>query len=217
MKYAQHLFLSLLLAVAGMLGGCAEPDPPTIGLYRAVHIGDLDQIERHIHWGTDINQTNPDGEKPLHVAARKGRWVVVELLLKHGAEVDALSRTGRTPLYVAVMEGRTQVAELLIGNGARFEPDFLLSEAVKNGVFDKDALRFLVNRGANINQRDEAGQTPLLIAISNGQRRVAKQLILLGADVNLPGGDGTLPLGLAMQRNAADLITLLRRNGARSE
>ena len=65
-----------------LLTGCAEPDRPTVSLYLAVQRGDIDQIERHIYWGANINQPDPEGQMPLHVAAREGQWVVVELLLK---------------------------------------------------------------------------------------------------------------------------------------
>ncbi len=205
-----YLLLSLLLLTA-----CSEPDQPTIGLYLAVQRGDIDQIERHIYWGADINQPNVDGEMPLHVAAAKGRLVVVKLLLQHAAAIDAADRDGHSPLYAAVMTGRTQVAQYLVEKGASIEPDRLLMEVVNNGVSDRDVVEFLLANGANINHLDPSGRTPLILAITKSELLVAKRMITHGADVNQPGGSGKSPLELATESGNQEIIRLLKRNGAR--
>ena len=58
-------FLIPLLILILSLAACGQPDPPTIGLYPAIHRGDINQIERHIKSGTDINQVDADGNRPL--------------------------------------------------------------------------------------------------------------------------------------------------------
>jgi ankyrin repeat protein len=205
---------SLLLLLL-FLTTCSAPDKPTIGLYLAVQRGDIDQIERHIYWGADINQPNVDGETPLHVAAAKGRLVVVKLLLKHAAEIDAANRDGHSPLYAAVMADRTQVAQYLVDQGAVIEPDQLLMEVVNNGVTDRDVVEFLLANGADINHTDTSGMTPLLLAITKNQRLLTKRLIAHGADVNKPGGSGKSPLQTATEGGNQEIIRLLKRNGAR--
>ncbi len=211
MRQQLPLFLVLLLV---MMTGCSEPDQPTIGLYLAVHRSDIDQIERHIYWGADINKADADGRMPLHVATGKGRLVVVNLLLKHGAEIDAQDHNGHPPLYTALMEGRTQVAQLLIRKGARFDADQLLEQVARNGIADRDVLTLLIAQGADIDRIGGDGNTPLLLAIDQGDRVLAKQLITHGADVSRPGTSGIAPLHLAKQRNYEDIIRLLKRNGA---
>ena len=78
---------------------------------------DLDQLERHIHWESDINALLPNGQYPLHVAAEKGRIIMVKTLLKHGAGIDRETAEGDTALDLAILTGRTQIAEILLDAG----------------------------------------------------------------------------------------------------
>jgi len=209
-----NLSLTILLLVL-MLAACGKPDEPTLGLYPAIHSGDINQINRHIRWGTDINQVDADGRRPLHVAAAQGSQVVVKLLLKNGADIGALDREGHSALYIAVMNGRTRVAELLIKQGAPYDANELLDEAVSNNLADRDVVRLLVSQGAQINRIDANGSTPLLRAITRNNRVLVKHLIAEGADVNQKDGDGRSPLVAAEEVGDTDIIRMLRRNGAR--
>jgi ankyrin repeat protein len=196
------------------ISGCTEPDRPTISLYRAVHVGDINQLERHLHWGADVNAPDPDGNMPLHVASARGRLIVARMLLDGGAEVDARNRDGQTPLYVALMNGRTQLAQMLVQRGAQFDPDGLLREVARNGVADRDVIRYLVANGGDINSSDKNGDTPLHLAVRQGERVVAKHLIDQGADVNALNQAGEAPLDIAIRRDDSDITQLLQRNGA---
>lgn len=207
--------LTLLVAGLLLLTACEKPDPPTIGLYLAVQRGDIDQIERHIKWGSDMEQADAEGRRPLHLAADKGRYVIAKVLVRNGAEIDALDLQGRSPLHAALMSGRTQVAELLIRQGARTDADQLLEQVVANGVADRDVVELLLQQGADINHVNAAGLSPLLQAIANDDRLLVKILIGHGADVNQPSNDGRVPLALATERQNGDIIRLLQRNGAR--
>ena len=214
--HGMRIIKSIAISIFFTLTACSPPDEPTIGLYLAIHRGDIDQIERHIQWDSDINQVDADGRRPLHVAAERGRLAVVRLLIKHGADLDALDRQGNTALYSAVMAGRTQVALLLIKNDSSIDADQLLNQAVANGVTDRDVIRFLLDQGAEINHQDEMGRTPLIMAISYDNRIMVKLLIANGADVNKPDSSGKTPLMLANERKITEIIRLLKRNGART-
>ena len=200
--------------VLSALSGCGAPPEPTLNLYRAIQVGDLDQIKRHLHWGTDINQAGPDGDYPLHMAARRGQVVVVEELLRHGAVRDVRDAHGLTPLELALLAGKTQVARSFLQAGARLDPQALLQVLVDQGVSDRDTLGLVVAQGADVNAADAQGTRPLHRAIRSGQVRVVKRLIALGADVNLTDGQGQSPLALAKAGNQADIGALLTTFGA---
>ena len=205
---------TLFLIAALLLSSCSDPNPPSVGLYPAIQRGDIDQIKRHIHWKTDVNQVDADGRRPLHVAAEKGRYVIVQMLVKNGAEIDAPDSKGRSPLYAALMAGRTQVAELLIKQGSSFDPNLMLRRMVSEGVADRDVIDLLMRQGADINHIGADGNSPLTLAITGGERVLVRQLIARGADVNQPDASGRWPLQLANQAEAADIALLLKRNGA---
>ncbi|HHH39741.1 MAG TPA: ankyrin repeat domain-containing protein [Sedimenticola sp.] len=206
--------LLLLLALLTLVA-CSEPDRPTIGLYPAIHRGDIDQIERQIYWGADINQEDADGRRPLHVAAEQGRYVIVRILLDNGAAIDAEDSRGHTPLESALFAGRTRVAELLIQRGAKFDPDRLLDEVVRAGLKDRDTIALLVRQGADPDHLSSDGFTPLTRAVSQNNRVLAKHLIAQGADVNRPDANGETPLAIALRQGYDAIERLLKRNGAR--
>ncbi|MES9936036.1 MAG: ankyrin repeat domain-containing protein [Sedimenticola sp.] len=198
-----------------LLNGCGQPDRPTIGLYLAIQRGDIDQIERHIRWGADINKMDVDGRRPLHVAADRGRYVIARLLLKNGADINAPNREGHPPIHSALLAGRTQVAELFLKQGADFDGNRLLEQMVSNDTSDRDVVEFLLSRGADIDHIDPEGATPLTRAVGNNLRVMTKLLIAAGADVNKTDAAGNRPLDIALGENNQDIVRLLRRNGAR--
>lgn len=205
---------ALLLMLPLLLTGCSEPDRPSVPLYLALQRGDIDQLERHIFWGSDIQALMPDGQRPLQMAAAKGNVVVVRLLLKHGAAVDAADRNGRTAVEAAVLAGRTQVTDVLLKHGASLDADRLLLEAAREGNPDRDVVSYLVKRGANLEVRDASGDTPLLLAVRGGHLRTARHLVDRGADVNALDGAGRSALSLAETHAQPEMAALLRRYGA---
>jgi ankyrin repeat protein len=207
--------ITITLAILiSLLVGCSDPDKPSVSLYLAVQRGDLDQLERHIHWGTDINVRLPNGQYPLQLAARKGEIIMVKTLLRHGADTAAVTQDGDTALDLAILNGRTQIAEVLLAQGARLEASALLLKAAEIGVTDRDTVRFLAERGADLEQRNADGDTPLLIAIRQDNHRLATHLVNRGADVNAKAADGQSALSLAMELKHSELISLLQRQGA---
>lgn len=207
----------LLLGLLTILTGCGEPPKPTVNLYRAVHVGDLDQIKRHLFWGTDINQPGADGDYPLHVAVSMGRVAIARELLRHGAETDVRDRDGRTPLHVALLNGKVPAAKLLRGHS---DDDLqrLLFDLVRTEHADRDTLAFLLDQGVDLNAADPRGELPLHIAVAAGNVKLAKRLITAGADVNQADAAGDTPMALAKrltdQTTAPIMVELLRQYGA---
>jgi hypothetical protein len=215
--------MSLLRILSGgvlaglLLFGCSEPQEPTINLYRAIHTGDLDQIKRHLYWDTQINQAGPNGDYPLHVAARRGRVVIARELLKNGAAVNQENADGRTPLQVALIAGKTQLAKVLVAEGAKDDPQELLFLLVEAGVSDRDSLDFVVGLGANVNAPNQAGSPALHLAVAGNRVLLVKRLITLGADINAADAAGRTALAIAASAGLGDIVALLEPFGARME
>lgn len=211
----------LVIALAALLlTGCAKPARPTVNLHRAVQVGDLDQIKRHIYWGTDLNQPDPNGDLPLHVAARAGQVGIARELASHGAALAVPNAADETPLDLALANGKTQVAELLIEAGAHLDAQQGLVSLVKAGVSDRDSFDFLLRRGADVNMPDGSGEAPLHLAVRLGRLEAMRRLLQRGADVNQPDGSGATPLALALRLDprapdSSDIIATLRQSGAR--
>lgn len=210
--------LILLLGFSAVLSGCGEPPKPTVNLYRAVHVGDLDQIKRHLFWGTNVNQAGPDGDYPLHVAVSQGRVAIAKELLKHGAKTDVRDALGRTPLQLALANGKVPAAKLLLDQGADDDLQGLLFDLIQTQSADKDTLEFLIQNGVDINATGPDGMTSMHVAVASGDVQLTKRLLTVGADVNRVDAAGATPLSLARALNdpttASIMAELLRQFGA---
>jgi ankyrin repeat protein len=88
----------------------------------------------------------------------------------------------------------------------------LVYQATLSG--DQDWLEDLVSRGLSVDERTEAGDTPLCAAVRLGQMDTVRTLLLLGADPNLPGGSQQPPLALASLQRPHHMMEILLEAGA---
>lgn len=117
-------------------------------------------------------------------------------------------------------EDRKKIEELLqagVDINGRFCSGGLTPLDVAVGMGKGDIIRYLVSKGANINQINVQGTTPLIQAFR--QRRATPALIRtlldLKADVNRPDREGNTPLMHAIWSDvAAEIVTMLIEAGA---
>ena len=79
---------------------------------------------------------------------------------------------------------------------------------------EREAVRFLIERGADVNDGGRLDKTPLMMASYFGETEVVKLLLTHGADVNQVNSDGETALDFAKQKGQSSVIRLLRQAGA---
>ncbi|MCJ7454471.1 MAG: ankyrin repeat domain-containing protein, partial [Wolbachia endosymbiont of Homalodisca vitripennis] len=190
-------------------------------LHLAAQNGDLDQVKLLFDNGGNIEAQDEFGKTPILCAAEAGKWSIVEFLLDNGANINNETTYQETPLHCAVQEGNLDIVKFLFDRGADIESQNAYNEkplhlAIKAGRLD--ILKLLLDRGANINAKDKDGKTPLdvakdqkhdviiqyleqaqlneqlLAAVQDSDFSKVKDLINLGADVNIKDKDGKTPL-----------------------
>jgi ankyrin repeat protein len=73
-----------------------------------------------------------------------------------------------------------------------------------------------LDKGADVNAKNESGVTPLLWAAWKGHKDVVELLIAEGADVNAKNEDGETPLDFTKQTKQKAIADLLRKHGGKT-
>ena len=172
-----------------------------------------------------------NGNTPLHVAVERLREQanseeydpIVALLLQHNAAVNTVSYKEESPLYVACMKGLTGVVKQLLHYKA--EVNLTASNSGKYPLLIacerklRDIAMMLLDRGADTNVSKDK-QTPLKIAITNGDVLLVEQLLACGADANQMRNISDTALHAAVRRKGLgdkdfkNIVQWLLKSGA---
>ncbi|MFH1112809.1 MAG: ankyrin repeat domain-containing protein [Pseudomonadota bacterium] len=187
-----------------------------LDLADAATLGDLEEVERLIREGSDVNEKAcTDENTPLMRASRHGHVAVVKMLLDSGADVYAQSQTGTTALTAAAAKGNVRVLEMLLNKDVTVNTEngtIALREAARSG--HDEIVKILLEKGADVNAADRYGRTAVIAAAEGGHPHVMKMLLDNGADVNARTDDRWTALMLAAREGYRDLVRLLLAKGA---
>jgi ankyrin repeat protein len=192
-------------------------------LMQAAERGDPASLRAALREGSDANaQLRPTspfsteaGNRPLHLAARRGALDAVSLLLEAGADAKSTNIRNVTPLHMAAHH--PDAAERLIEAGASVTATDVTGRSPLHWASNNPSepvAKLLVERGADVNQADNNGLTPLHLAARSGEIAVITSLLDGGADVGAKARYDTTPLHMAAAHDQADAVALLIERGA---
>lgn len=128
------------------------------------------------------------GITPLHIAASVGHTTCIEELVRWGADMNAQESWGQTPLIIATMKGRVHCMKALIFYGADTD---VKDHHHGNTAFhcacsskDEELALTLCDAGADLMATNNAGQSPLGVALSNKIYQLVPLLLEYGAKLN---------------------------------
>ncbi|MGL9778991.1 MAG: ankyrin repeat domain-containing protein [Wolbachia sp.] len=128
---------------------------------------------------------------------------------------DKKAKDGKTPSDIAREEGHEEIAEILDGSDTEREsPTYTsLHDAAKDG--DLEAVKYLVRKGADVNDTNEDGWTPLHCAVSEGELEVVRFLISKGANIHAKDNTsaGKKSIHVAAMEGCTNIVELFLSRG----
>jgi len=155
----------------------------------------------------------------IHAASMAGaKQAVLDMLAENPELTGRYSGDGWTPLHLACFFGQPQIAAALIAAGAdvnarsrNLMQNLPLHTAAAGR--NREAVRLLLEHGAEVNARQHGGWTALHAASQNGDVEMVRLLLGGGADIDLRADNQQNAMDLAMTKGHQAVVNLLDEYG----
>ncbi|KAF5643075.1 ankyrin [Fusarium sp. NRRL 52700] len=170
--------------------------------------------------GSNTNEENEDGWKPLIHLCEKNDQELVQAVIEKGARLDDINSKGLSALSYAVKNNNKDITWLLTTKGADVNiPGPKSKQNIERALQHDDysIAWLLCEHGAAIEGRDEKGMTLLHRASRKGNLRQVQFLMDRGLTLSTGDEDGRTPLHHAVDGGSEKVVHLLasRNTGPR--
>ena len=239
-KGGGRLVNGLLRAGAKDKEGRTIPSLMNTGLMIATNEGSAVNVKIFIRSGANVETRDESGETCLDMAVRKGYRDVAEAFFDHGIsgydrekclELCEKKRKGIDDInyrliysvkigdYQAVEKALDEGAEITFTDGVLENNERMVDKRYGTGLHHsadnghQSVLLTLLNRGLNVNIRDNFRRTALMRAVENGNLACTQTLLDHGALLDLRTGGGKTALMFAAENDHPDIVgELLGKN-----
>ncbi|KER23291.1 hypothetical protein T265_14669 [Opisthorchis viverrini] len=192
------------------LNQCVNDSTQYTPLHLAIIAGVPEDVFRSLLLaGASISSRTPQKHTPLHLCILHNRPELLNCLIENGAEVNEQDSEMNTPLHLAVRNANIPCLTILLAqpqtdccimNIRGQLPIHLLAE--QNSATAVEILQHLfeVCVTPQINSKDAAGNTPLLLAYRSGNVPLCIALVHAGASLGLTNADGHSMFSLSRLR-----------------
>lgn len=148
----------------------------------------------------DMYARDHHGRTALHIACTRGHYTCLQSLLDSEERMRDESNPDKPTSFVNIIDnyGATALSFAAIYNNYDFIP-------------------ILIDKGANMNHKDNSGKCPLHLGSTKGHTRCVDTLIQRGAHINLVDTFGHSPLMAAASSGHTETVHLLLEYGANTE
>ncbi|CAK6971733.1 ankyrin repeat domain-containing protein 50 [Scomber scombrus] len=184
-------------------------------------------VKKLLDSGVSVNLFgSTDGQTLLASAAHEGSVNVVELLLTQGSDPLISDHQGQTPLTLASRQGHVKVLSVLLEWSKNQEPETAASmmehvdnegwTALRSAAWGghSEAVRLLLDAGADVDGCDGEGRTALRAAAWGGHEETVLTLLDYGAQVDKADSKGRTPLIAAAYMGHHEAVEILLDHNA---
>uniref|UniRef100_A0A7N4PYP7 Ankyrin repeat and death domain containing 1B n=1 Tax=Sarcophilus harrisii TaxID=9305 RepID=A0A7N4PYP7_SARHA len=188
--------------------------PNERSFHHAAKRNNLDIMEQLIEEKVNINAMNNMKRTALHFAVGGNHLSAVDFLLKHKARVDIADKHGLTVLHLAAWSGSLEIMLMLVKAGADQKAKnqdgmtILHFAALNNNV---KIVEYLIQdlHLKDLNQQDEKGRKPFLLAAEKGHVEMIEKLIILNLLTSEKDKEGNTALHLAAKHGHTNVVEML--------
>jgi ankyrin repeat protein len=174
--------------------------------------GYTDLVELLISKGVEINQKNElTGETALIFASKGGHNKTVSLLINNNADITIRDNVGKTALEWAATKGNKIIVRQLLAASDKVSLEYNGHNPLVSAVYSKDlsTVKYLVANNFRINENDDYGETPLIVAAKLGNPDLTRYLLDAGADPIIADREGRTSLMWAAQSKDINVTKMI--------
>lgn len=159
----------------------------------ACNLNHFEMVKYLVEIGAKINVDHLDvTPSPLLDACKNGNIQLIEYLIAHGADVDMIDRPWTWSLRsVLDHPNAVKLVQCLIDHGANVKARDAYKKSVLHNIshdrhrdVNIDAVRLLIENGADVNAKDHQGVTPIFEAIDKLNFKLIRLFVENGANLN---------------------------------
>lgn len=178
-------------------------------LLSAATLGYASSVILLIKAGAEVNPNLDCDTSALDNAVYENHIAIVKILLDAGARTyHPCTETTTILLFVLYKKDLTLLQLLYDKTPERFRQGLLFSAIFYRAT---EIVRYLVEKGNDVNERHASGETPLIEAIRTGVFEIVKILIEAGADLKQRNRNGASPLSTAIALGHKEIAKWIRR------
>ncbi len=178
-------------------------------------------VDYFISKGLKLNSTDKDGNGVFNYAAQKGNKKMLNMLVHKGVPYKTLNKNGGNAMLFASRGSRNgyntlEFFKYLENLGV--QPNITNKEG-KTPLYnlayrnkDVATLNYFINKGIDVNQADEKGNTALLNAVSTNSLEAIKLFTSTTKNINHKNKNGQSALTKALRNNSDVVQFIINRN-----
>ncbi|KAM3065094.1 hypothetical protein ACMFMG_006148 [Clarireedia jacksonii] len=172
----------------------------------ATSLNNIESVRTLLKANVDPNARKDGVYTPLCTSIRDDRADIFQLLLSSGADPNTMA--SEYPAWKCVTHNRVHFLPALVAAGADLHnPKGIVEMAVSSN--NMEALNWLLDNGANPNDKNAKGMTALTTAIREERLEMMELLLLRGADANVRGQDWPICMAVSHPPVLKRLLSVL--------
>lgn len=167
-------------------------DKNEAALAAAAARGDVQEIERRVKLGTNVNAVGKESVTPLMWAFVADNKIGFQRLLDLGADPNLQDGKGRSVTCLSAAVEDSDYLRMVLAAGGDPNLESRVKSLKPTPIFwaieeyNKVNLKILIDAGANLNYQERHGETPMIFASNLNWWDIVYMLLEAGADYAIP-------------------------------